>query len=126
MSQRKPVFTLVLLGVMSLSLGCATVQKTPQAKPSATLQSWYQALIDKKPEQAHAYLDPSARKQLPLEQFKRLYYKHRKYLIAQARQWMTLAKDKPPIEEAWVQAGNVQFQLIKTRDGWRIKSIRGK
>ena len=126
MSKAHPASTLALLVAMTLSFACATVKETPQAKPAATLEGWYQALVDKKPEQSHAYLDRPARKQLPLEGFKRYYYKHRKYLIAQARNWIALARDKKPLEEAWVQVGDVQFRLIKTRDGWRIKSVRGK
>ena len=114
-----PSLRLIIL-IMALMVGCATGERAPEPRPGAHVLGWYQALRDAQPDKAHAYLDAAAQKRLPLDRFKRLYYKHQKYLVAEARAWLSFVKNHAPREEAWVQAGDVRIRLIKTEHGWRI------
>lgn len=121
---RAPMFARHLLRVFMLvtalasCAGRAAVQTEPDL--GQVVLAWERALVEGRPHDAFALLSPDARDGLDEAAFVSLYERRRDALIAQAAQVALAVRMQRPDERAWVSVGDESYEVVMTRDGWRV------
>lgn len=87
---------------------------------------WHAALVAGDPVAAYGLLAPEARSGFDAEEFVALYASHRDALVAEAERLLAITRAQPPSEAAWVDVAGRRFELLRTRDGWRVTTPRGR
>ncbi len=115
----RPVARALIVGFVVCSCAPrAAVQPEPDL--GQVVLAWERALVEGRPRDAFALLSPDARDGLDEAGFVSLYERRRDALIAQARQVALAVRVQRPDERAWVSVGDESYEVVMTRDGWRV------
>lgn len=115
-----------MLSLRSALLALLWVSCAPRATVPAgpdlgeVVLAWEQALVEGRPRDAFALLSVDARDGLDEAGFVSLYERRRDALIAQAREVARVVRMQRPDERAWVAVGDASYEVVLTRDGWRL------
>jgi hypothetical protein len=109
-----------------VALGCAqTPTRGPEPDPRGVLEAWHAALVDGRPRDAFALLDPAATEGLDEAAFVALYTRQREALIVQATRILAQVRSSAPEERATVALSGALVTLVRTPAGWRLTSPVG-
>lgn len=123
-SNRVPM--LASFSIRALIVALALAGCGPRALVSAepdlgeVVLAWERALVEGRPRDAFALLSPDARDGLDEAGFVSLYERRRDALIDQAHDVARAVRIQRPDERAWVSVGEESYELVMTREGWRI------
>ena len=113
---------MIVTGLLMVQLqfgACGTV-RAPQPDPTAIIQTWHQALVDERPEDAWALLSHEGRDGLDEVTFKALIKQHRSALLAHAETLMESLALPESEQRARVKVGDHVVELVLRPEGWRI------
>jgi hypothetical protein len=118
MFARPDLVVLTLVAALASCAPRAAVQSEPDL--GQVVLAWERALVEGRPRDAFALLSPDARDGLDEAGFVSLYDRRRDALIEQAHEVALAVRLQRPEERAWVSVGDESYEVVMTRDGWRV------